>query len=109
MRLIRLHVEHFGPVRKADLEFGPGLNVLYGQNDLGKSYLAHSIRAALLLPHTSTAHREFVAWGTDERPRVVLTFQTRDEVYWRVSKAFGKTAGAAATLERSGNGEQWAM
>ena len=118
MRLNRLEVHDFGPIRHAAVDFGPGLNVLYGRNDLGKSYLAHSIRAALLLPHTSTAHEEFVAWGTDATPRVQLTFQTKDEVspegskrntYWRVSKAFGKTAGAAATLERSPNGEQWSM
>ncbi len=109
MRLVRLQVEHFGPVRKACVELGLGLNVLYGENDLGKSYLAHAIRAVLLLPHTSTAHQEFVAWGTDETPRVDLTFQTKDETYWRVRKAFGKTAGAAATLERSPNAEQWSM
>ncbi len=109
MRLIRLEVHDFGPIRHAAVDLGPGLNVLYGRNDLGKSYLAHSIRAALLLPHTSTAHEEFVAWGTDATPRVILTFQTTDEIYWRVSKAFGKTAGAASTLERSPNGEQWSL
>ncbi len=109
MRLTRLEVHDFGPVRHAAVDLGPGLNVLYGRNDLGKSYLAHSIRAALLLPHTSTAHEEFVAWGTDATPRVALTFQTEDDVYWRVRKAFGKTAGAAATLERSTGGEQWSM
>ncbi len=118
MRLTRLEVHDFGPIRHAAVDLGPGLNVLYGRNDLGKSYLAHSIRAALLLPHTSTAHEEFVAWGTDATPRVILTFQTEDGVspegsewntYWRVNKAFGKTAGAAATLERSPNGEQWSM
>ncbi len=109
MRLTRLEVHDFGPVRHAAVDLGPGLNVLYGRNDLGKSYLAHSIRAALLLPHTSTAHQEFVAWGTDATPRVALTLQAEDDVYWRVRKAFGKTAGAAATLERSANGEQWSM
>ena len=109
MRLTRLEVHDFGPIRHAAVDLGPGLNVLYGRNDLGKSYLAHAIRAALLLPHTSTAHEEFVAWGTDATPQAILTFQTSDEVYWRVSKAFGKTAGAAATLERSPNGEQWSL
>ena len=109
MRLIRLQVEAFGPIHQAAVELGPGLNVLYGHNDLGKSYLAQAIRAALLLPHTSTAHQQFVRWGTDDTPRVVLVFQTGGGAYWRVSKAFGKTAGAAATLERSAGGDQWAM
>lgn len=108
MRLIRLHAEAFGPIREAAIELGPGLNVLYGHNDLGKSYLAEAIRAVLLLPHTSTAHQQFVRWGSDDTPRVTLVLRTGD-VYWRVSKAFGKTAGAAATLERSASGDQWAM
>ena len=107
LRLVRLEVEAFGPVRRASVELGGGLNVLYGENDLGKSHLAHAVRTALLLPHTSTAHREFVAWGeTDKAPRVELIFQV-DETYWRVKKAFGRTQGTGATLERSPNGDQW--
>lgn len=109
MRLIRLEVEDFGPVKSASVPFGPGLNVLYGENDLGKSFLGQAIRAALLLPHESTAHQQFVAWGTDKTPQVSLIFQDRQEMYWRVKKAFGKTAGAASTLESSPNGQQWSM
>ena len=52
MRLHRLRVWNFGAVRDIDVEFGPGLNVLYGPNDLGKSTLVDAIRLVLLLPHT---------------------------------------------------------
>ncbi len=48
MRLLALEAEHFGCVRRASLRLGPGLNVLHGPNDLGKSTLAEAVRAALI-------------------------------------------------------------
>ena len=63
-------------IREADVEFGPGLNVLYGPNDLGKSTLADAIRLALLLPHTSTHIEQFVPWTGGQNPVVELTFET---------------------------------
>jgi hypothetical protein len=39
MKLLRIQLEHFGCVRRAAVELGAGLNVLYGPNDLGKSSL----------------------------------------------------------------------
>ena len=48
MKLVSVRVEHFRCIRNAKIEFGGGLNVLHGPNDLGKSSLAHAIRAALV-------------------------------------------------------------
>jgi len=56
MRLVKLSVQRFQCIESAEVDFGPGLNVLYGPNDLGKSSLAWAIRAALLLPHGATLH-----------------------------------------------------
>ena len=52
MRLLRLQVADFGAIERADVALGPGLNVLHGPNDLGKSTLAAALRAVLrgLLP-----------------------------------------------------------
>ena len=36
MRIHRLKVKDFAGIREVDIELGPGLNVLYGPNDLGK-------------------------------------------------------------------------
>ena len=60
MRLLSLSVENFRGVRKAAIEFGPGLNVLHGPNDLGKSSLATAIRAALLLQASAKEHEAFI-------------------------------------------------
>ncbi|MCO5164766.1 MAG: AAA family ATPase [Planctomycetes bacterium] len=100
MRLLELAVHHFGPVKKASLTFGPGLNVLYGPNDLGKSHLAEAIRAVLLLPPSSSEHKNYLSWGTDETPAVSLTFQLEDQRF-RVRKTFGAGARGTAVLERA--------
>ena len=75
MKLHRLRVVDFAAIRDADIEFGPGLNVLYGPNDLGKSTLAEAIRLALLLPHTSTHIEDYVPWTGGRDPVVEMTFR----------------------------------
>lgn len=100
MRLLNLAVERFGPIRKASLELGPGLNVLYGPNDIGKSTLAEAIRAVLLLSHGSTESRGYVTWGADSTPEVTLTFQVDQEHRWRVQKSFGTGAKGTSILQR---------
>ncbi len=74
MRFERLVVEAFQAIQHAEIDFGPGLNVLYGPNDLGKSTLAAAIRAALLVPPTSSDAAQFIPWYADSTPRVSLTF-----------------------------------
>ena len=102
MRIHRLHVADFAAIADADIEFGPGLNVLYGPNDLGKSTLADAIRLALLLPHTSTHIEDYVPWTGGRDPVVEITFETEPQRIWRVRKEFRK--GGTALLQESKNG-----
>ena len=102
MKIRRLHVIDFGAIREADVEFGAGLNVLYGPNDLGKSTLADAIRLALLLPHTSSHIEDYVPWTGGQNPVVELTFETEAQRIWRVRKEFRK--GGASILQESKNG-----
>src|SRR3954471_18315849 len=102
MRLHRLRVQSFAAIREMDIEFGAGLNVLYGPNDLGKSTLADAIRLALLLPHTSSHIEDYVPWAGGHNPRVELTFETEPQRIWRVKKEFRK--GGASVLAESKNG-----
>jgi hypothetical protein len=105
MKIHRLRVTDFAALGEADIELGPGLNVLYGPNDLGKSTLADAIRLALLLPHTSTHIEEYVPWSGGQNPVVELTFESEPQRIWRVRKEFRK--GGAATLEESKNGRDF--
>ena len=63
MRLERLEVRDFRGIRAATIAFGPGLTVLHGPNELGKSTLVEAIHAALFLQSTSQAGNEHVTWG----------------------------------------------
>ena len=47
MRLHKLRITSFGAIESVDVEFGVGLNVLYGPNDLGKSTMVAAIRLGL--------------------------------------------------------------
>jgi energy-coupling factor transporter ATP-binding protein EcfA2 len=105
MRLHRLHAASFGAIREVDIEFGPGLNILYGPNDLGKSTLVAAIRLALLLPHSSTHSEQYVGWNSADEPRVELTFETEAQRIWRVKKVFGKSG--SSLLQESKNGRDF--
>jgi DNA repair exonuclease SbcCD ATPase subunit len=102
LRILRLHLRDFAALKDADVEFGPGLNVLYGPNDLGKSTLVDAIRLALLLPQTSTQIEEYVPWTGGREPAVDITFETEPQRIWRVRKEFRK--GGMALLQESKNG-----
>jgi hypothetical protein len=102
MKLLSLAVGHFRCVRKAKIEFGVGLNVLYGPNDLGKSSLAYAIRAALLLQASSKEHEDFLNWYGSGDPHVELVFESEAQRIWRVRKTFG--VNAQAFLDESRNG-----
>ncbi len=105
MRLHRLKVTNFAGIGEADIAFGPGLNVLFGPNDLGKSSLADAIRLALLLPFGSTDSDPYIPWAGGGDPVVHLTFATDEQRYWRVRKQFGK--GGSAFLDESRNGREF--
>src|ERR1700689_3251343 len=105
MKLIRLRVESFAAIGNVDVEFGPGLNVLYGPNDLGKSTMAEPIRFALLLPHSSTHSEPYPAWPGGGDPVGELPFATEAQRIWRVRKQFGKTG--SSLLEESRDGRDF--
>ena len=106
MRFAKLQVENFRAIRSAELEFGPGLNVLHGPNDLGKSTLGLALRAALLLPSTSSLASDYVPWQEQVAPVVTLTFLTDVAKIWRVVKRFTEND---ATLSFSKDGRDFTI
>lgn len=102
MRLCRIEVADFGCIESAAVEFGPGLNVLYGPNDLGKTTLASAVRAALLLQPSSSAAQDFRPWHNDRDPRVNLEFEHGGR-FWRVEKTWS----ASSTRRRAAL--QWSV
>lgn len=105
MRLHKLRITSFGAIESVDVEFGPGLNVLYGPNDLGKSTVVAAIRLGLLLPHASTQSEQYVGWTGTGDPTVEMIFETEAQRIWRVRKQFGKTG--SSVLHESRNGRDF--
>lgn len=102
MRLHKLCVTNFGSIEDVEIEFGPGLNVLYGPNDLGKSTVVAAIRAGMLLPHKSSHCEQYVGWSGLGDPTVEMTFETEAQRIWRVRKQFGKTGSSLLYESRNG-------
>src|SRR5712691_7476692 len=105
MRLHRLRLASFAAIDSVDVEFGPGLNVLYGPNDLGKSTVVAAIRLGLLLPHQSTHCEQYVGWTGGGDPVVEMTFETEAQRIWRIRKQFGKSG--SSLLQESRNGQDF--
>lgn len=102
MRLDKLYVTNFGPVESAELEFGAGLNVVHGPNDLGKSTLVAAIRLGLLLPSGSTHVERYAGWDGGPDPAVEITFTSAPQRIWRVCKKFGRSGSAVLYDSRDG-------
>ncbi|MGE0433663.1 MAG: AAA family ATPase, partial [Planctomycetota bacterium] len=105
MKVLRVRVQCFQGIESADIEFGPGLNILYGPNDLGKTSIASAVRAALLLRASAKAGDAHAPWHRDASPEVELTLKTDDDRVWRVRKVFNSTGSGWAELSESNDGQ----
>lgn len=76
--ITNLHVKNLALIDEADVNFGPGLNILTGETGAGKSILIGSINAAL--GHKMT--RDMQRKGTDST-LVELVFDVRNEAVRR--------------------------
>src|SRR5690625_798043 len=84
-------------------DFHPGINVLAGENEVGKSTLFTALHHALFTPYTSTA-REIKAlqpWGTELAPRIEVYFHHADQRY-RLIKGFLHDATCQLAVWRDG-------
>ena len=105
MWIRRLEVTHCAGIAAAGIDLEPGLNVLHGPNELGKSSLVAAIRAALLLQSTSTAAENLFDWNSIEPPATTLVLEQEPGRVWKVRKAFGK--GGHAYLDFSRDGKEF--
>ncbi len=105
MKLRRIEVRNF---RKLDSvvidDLAPGLNVIVGDNEAGKSTLLAALRAALFERHRVTGQTlaAMLPYNKSVRPEVEIDFEFAGALY-RLRKAFGSRAEA----ELIGQGRQW--
>ncbi len=81
MIIRRMRVHRFRRLADETLEFGPGLNVIRGRNDAGKSTL-HLAFSAALYPIRPSEARSLSPWGCDDGPgEITLEFEAGDRRY----------------------------
>ena len=102
MWIRQLDVADCAGIEAANVSLQPGLNVLHGPNELGKSTLVKAVRAALLLPPSAKVAQTLLSWNGDGAAEVSLTLEQEAQRIWRVRKRFGSRAGTNLEFSRDG-------
>lgn len=89
MNLLHLKVNNFKRFQHAEIEFSPGLNVIKGPNESGKSTLLQAILAALYWNPSSTRQeiRFCTSWGGEGGFSVSIKASSEDGE-WTLTKDF---------------------
>ena len=82
--LLNLHVKNVALIREAEVDFGPGLNILTGETGAGKSIIIGSVNLAL----GTGNFRDYVPEGENDA-LVELVFQTDSENVLRMLEEAG--------------------
>jgi len=82
----RIHVRQFRKLRDQIIECGPGLNVIRGHNDAGKSTL-HLAFSAALYPSKPREIQSYGPWGDDRPGEITIEFEADGRAY-RLHKDF---------------------
>ncbi len=104
MILRRLRIQRFLGLTDATFEFAPGINVIVGPNEAGKSTLRRAIRTALYGNPAGTSAKirdELRSWGESEASELYLEFEI-DGREFALYKDYG-----ARKIVLSGGGKTW--
>ncbi len=90
MRIRRLGLVNFKCFADHEVELEPGLNLIVGPNESGKSSIAEALSTVLFADPTSTeeAVRSLARWGGSGGMKLELDFE-HDEVSFTLTKDFG--------------------
>ncbi|WP_166269464.1 AAA family ATPase [Marinobacter caseinilyticus] len=90
MKLQSLQVEQVRQFRKplALENLQPGINLIHGPNESGKSTLVRAIRAAFFERHRSKSVEDLRPWGDSAAaPTIILSFE-HNQQQWQLTKSF---------------------
>lgn len=104
MKLERCEIKRFGKLKNFKAEFAPGLNLVKGPNEAGKSTLVEALNTGLFddPENVSREVKEKTSWGSDKKFELSLELADGAE-RWKLSKDFEK---GEVKLEKVG-GEKW--
>ncbi len=105
MKIERCEIKRFGKLKNFKAEFAPGLNLVKGPNEAGKSTLVEALGAGLFddPQNVSREVKEKTSWGSDKKFEMVLELEDGGE-RWQLSKDFEK---GEVRLEKLGGHEKW--
>ena len=79
MIITRLELTAFKRHHRFEMKLGPGLTVIKGPNESGKSTIVEAFLAAFFTGTTATKEIEsFAEWGGDRKPRVVMEVEDEE-------------------------------
>ncbi len=87
MIIRRVHVRRFRKLVDQAFDCGPGLNVIRGRNDAGKSTL-HLAFSAALFPIRPSEAQSYGPWGEERPGEITIEFEVDEHVY-RLHKDLG--------------------
>ncbi|MCG8483321.1 MAG: AAA family ATPase, partial [Clostridia bacterium] len=94
MRIDKASVDHFGKIKQCELEFKEGINIIYGENESGKSTLLAFIKT-MLYGFTSNKknirdndRKRYMQWG--EIKACGEIYLDDGQVTYRVKRSFGE-------------------
>jgi uncharacterized protein YhaN len=89
MRINRIHLQRFGCFDDLEVQFQPGINVIKGPNEAGKSTLHQALLLALLERPTKKKSTElYRSWGQEHWYRLDVEFVNDQDGPWILSKDF---------------------
>jgi uncharacterized protein YhaN len=77
----QLSVQHFKRLKNNTFDFKPGINIIKGENEAGKSTVKLAFLTALFAKPTPAVAKSVQTWGTDFHSTLTLKFTTADSGY----------------------------
>lgn len=105
MKIEKIQLKNFRKFDTLTVEFGPGVNVIVGPNEQGKSTIVHALIAGLFYDPLKKAKAEILQnqkWGNDKLYTIMITFRVGEDEYF-LSKDFENHA----LLLRGPEGQAW--
>jgi len=107
MHILRLRLSNFRKFANLEVEFAPGLNVVRGPNEAGKTTLQQAIALALLdRPTGKKAEKEHKAWGAERMYKLEIDCQMTDGREVQVVKDYESTAHEVRSAEGADSSRQ---
>ena len=90
MKITGITIENWRSIHRLELAFGPGITVVHGPNEAGKSTVQEAVRLALLGDASSSARElhSLVPWGSSAKAHVELSLESARGDRLRIVKSF---------------------